>query len=185
MVAVDWVALQTVLIGSQTAIFFVAAIASIAQLRSLANANRADHLRRAQQSTFEFLNGVLQQMRDLACQVPMESAQDIAAFIAAAHNVDGPEYRTYSDYFNLFEYLAAGVNTGVFDFETIFVVSASRIRRTWETYADLIQWDRTRSDGWPQYLIEMEALVGRIMGETSRRGLAFASPAEAAVPASS
>lgn len=63
------------------------------------------------------------------------------------------------DYLNYYEFLAVGVHTATYDFETIRRLASGRIRKISEDYRPYIEWARSRPKGSPRLFAELEELA--------------------------
>ena len=70
------------------------------------------------------------------------------------------------DYLNYYEFLAVGVRTETYDYETVRRLASSRIMRIAVGYQPYIQWSRQTQDR-PQLFIELERLSDQLRSDTS------------------
>jgi len=154
---------------------FVALIAFVVELgllrRQIAQATtstKLDHARRRMQATIEFYETTLSKRAELRAYLPYDrDAAAVAALLARASHEDDEPGKAITEYLGLFELLAAGVRTGVFDHGVIARIAGSRIRAIAANYGPWIE-ARRRLHGNPALYQEIEWLARSLEPVTGR-----------------
>jgi hypothetical protein len=113
----------------------VALVAFVVELRLLrrqvaqaTKSTKLDHERRRMQATIEFYETTLNKRAELRAYLPYDrDAPAVAALIARVLHEDDQAGKAITEYLSLFELLAAGVRTGVFDHDVIKRIAGGRI----------------------------------------------------------
>jgi hypothetical protein len=138
------------------------------QIKSADSATKADHARRKKQATIEFYAATLEKRSALRSTLPSDrDGEAIAQFLIDAAE-SKRRARDISEYLGLFELLASGVNTGVFDRKVIARMAGGRIRAMVENYRPWIERQRTLLDA-PLLYVELEALAEFLTRRVERR----------------
>ena len=132
------------------------------QLRAMRKANDRDHNRRRAQATVEFYEMTLAKRialsKDLAYDRDGESIHEI---IQEALAGDAKLEREISEYLNLMELLATGVDMDTFDFATIERIAGGGIIAIADHYHEWFASRRKTSDS-PTLYVEIDGLAQRI-----------------------
>jgi|SRR5665213_2343692 len=132
------------------------------QLRAMRKANDRDHNRRRAQATVEFYEMTLTKRialsEDLAYDRDGESIHEVIQEALAGN----PKLkREISEYLNLMELLATGVDMDTFDFATIERIAGGGIIAIADHYHEWIVSRRNTSDS-PTLYVEIDGLAQRI-----------------------
>jgi hypothetical protein len=128
------------------------------QLRQAQSSFEAEQLRSKRQSTLEFLAATIERKQEFVKVLPHElDFRRVSRFKNKLRKSEDAR-RLLWNYLNYFEAIATGVNSGIYDLETVSRIDGSTIVRVFETYKDIISNSR-RVDDNPGMYIEMEILA--------------------------
>ena len=110
------------------------------QVAQATTSTKLDHERRRKQATIEFYETTLNKRTELRAHLPYDrDAQAVAGLLASVSHEDDDAGKAITEYLSLFELLAAGVRSGVFDHDVIQRIAGSRIRAIATNYRPWIE----------------------------------------------
>ncbi len=127
----------------------VAVIGLVRLMRETRNENR----RQQQRATINYITSTVQRQHDLYGNIHQDQS-----FADKAAVIDSPEFHELTSYLGYLEYLAAGVNMGIFDAEVVSRTIGGRIVRANAMFGEWIHAERERLDN-PGVYIELELLI--------------------------
>lgn len=132
------------------------------QIAVAEEATRLDHDRRRKQATLDFYTATLEKRAALRDLLPYDRDADaIRDLIRDIKSEDDGRGKEITNYLSLFEGLAAGVNSGVYDLDTIERVAGGRIRAIAHNYKSWIDSRRAMFDN-PNLYEELDHLAGQL-----------------------
>jgi len=121
-----------------------------------------DHQRRKKQATIDFYAMTLESRLSLPANLPFDREADrVTEFLRGVGQTDNSSVRVVTDYLSLFELLATGVNTDVFDLEVISRMAGGRIRAMVRNYGPWIESRREQQNA-PMLFAELLHLAKRL-----------------------
>lgn len=126
-------------------------------------AEEAEH-RARRQATVEFYAATHSRRMDFL-RMFNEHGMTTAQEVCDAALKDSKVRNQLIDYLNYYEFLAVGVHTATYDFETIRLLASSRIRRVTEDYRPYIEWARSAPTGNPRLFAELEELAEELQAK--------------------
>ena len=136
-------------------LFFFTAIVAFLQFRAF-------HERRKKEATIEFINKVREVYRKVNYELKKEFGEgplDEEKLSKLYANTD--LWNQLKNMLALFEHLAVGVNSGVFDFDILSRMSGQYLINMFDRYSFYIR-DRRKKLGNPRLYEEFEALVAKL-----------------------
>jgi hypothetical protein len=128
------------------------------QVDQASTATNRDHERRRKQATIDFYASTLQKRAELRTTLPYDRDSAGILVLIEQASVDDKLGKMITEYLNLFELLAAGVNTDVFDFSVVERVAGGRIMAIARNYSPWIEWRRKLLEN-PRLYLELELLA--------------------------
>lgn len=130
-----------------------------AQIKDARNATALDHARRKKQATIDFYIMTTERRSELAHLLPYDrDFEGIARHIAKIGQANTRVVRATAEYLDLFETLATGVRTDVFDLEVIEGIATGQIRDMAKAYQPWIA-QRRKHVGSETLYAELTALA--------------------------
>ena len=139
------------------------------QLGQARDATDRDHERRQKQATIDFYAVTLDKMAELRNTLPYD--RDLAGIQDMLSRVNGEDDevgKAVTEYLSLFELLATGVRTGVFDLSVLERAAGSRIRAIASHYRPWIKQRRELFDN-PHLYEELEQLAKEVEDQRKLR----------------
>ena len=128
-----------------------------------------DHDRRSRQATIDFYATTLSKRAEFRSILPYDrDFDDIAQLLELAKQDDGLIDKEITEYLALFELLATGANTGVFDLETLRLIAKGPICAIVDYYGPWIEARRTKY-GSPSLYSELETLTEALRNTINSR----------------
>jgi hypothetical protein len=154
------VIVATVGVAVNVVLFVVFALQLVAlrrQVQQSKDATNLDHARRRAQATIEFYQSTLEKRKALRAVLPYDGdAAAVAELIERALHESG-ERESVTEYLGLFELLAMGTNTGVFDIAVLERMAGTRVRALTQNYMPWISARRAQLEH-PKLYSELVAL---------------------------
>ncbi len=117
----------------------------------------ADHARRRKQATIEHLNTIRPIYKSLLAQAEKAIGPDVLTTEALKQILDDPELRnTVKDYLSTIEHFCVGLNTGVFDKDLVYRMSANYFIRMFDKFKPYISHAQKNL---PTAYVEYQTLV--------------------------
>jgi len=130
---------------------------------------KADHERRKKEATIAYVNTIRGQYREIRKQLDAKFGEGNTINLP---DIDDETAEKLKEILSLMEHLAAGVNTDVFDFDMIYIMSGSYFSGIFDRCIPYIK-DRRIKKGNEATYIEFEHMVQRIKdGKRTRRSRA-------------
>ena len=143
-------------------IMAVAAIVGLIQLGLIYRTFKADHERRRKQATIEYLNMIRGHYRNVNQQLLNEYGQNPFGKEQVELLMNNPElWAMLKDLLGLFEHLAVGVNTGVFDIDLINRMAGDYLIGIFDRFTVYVQKRRIDS-GLTSLYCEYEQLITQL-----------------------
>lgn len=138
------------LIANFGALFFLGL-----EVRRVRQATKEESVRRSREATLNHYAATLADRNSLRTDLPNVNASD---------TFDSEEQRSrVTRYLAYWELLAAGVNLGIYDFDTVRLIAGSRILKVWSNWEAFVQGRRIATEN-PKLYCELESLVCRLSG---------------------
>lgn len=118
----------------------------------------ADHDRRKKEATIAHVNNIRDKYRAMRADLDSKFGEGNVINIS---DIDEDSTAELKEMLSLMEHLAAGVNSGVFDFDMIYIMSGSYFAGIYERSAPFIKHRRTLKNN-PAAYIEFEHMVDLI-----------------------
>jgi hypothetical protein len=132
------------------------------QLGQARDATALDHDRRQKQATIDFYAVTLDKMAELRAVLPYDRDEaGVQDMLSRVKGEDDQVGKAITEYLSLFELLATGVRTGVFDLSVLERAAGGRIRAIASHYRPWIQQRRELFDN-PHLYEELEQLASEI-----------------------
>ncbi|MGH8910689.1 MAG: DUF4760 domain-containing protein [Egibacteraceae bacterium] len=129
------------------------------QVDQARKATELDHQRRKAQATIEFYATTLEKRSQLRATLPYDRDADaIRILLERANDETNEVEKPVMEYLGLFELLATGVNTDVFDLATMERIAGGGIRAMAANYKPWIDHRRRKFDS-PLLYVELEELA--------------------------
>lgn len=123
------------------------------EVRRVRQETSRESIRRAREATLSYYASTLENRNDLRAKLP-----NVGIVLDSAE-----KRRPVARYLAYWELLAAGVNVGIYDFDTVKLIAGSRIQQVWNNWNTYIQERRAATENTNLYC-ELETLVRRLAG---------------------
>ncbi|MFJ1454795.1 DUF4760 domain-containing protein [Nocardia sp. N2S4-5] len=148
----------------------LALLVAVLGLARLVHETRRENRRQQQRATVTYITSTLQRQHELYAEIHQRSD-----FAAAAAVTDSTEFHQLTSYFANLEYLAAGVNMGIFDEEVVTRTMGGRIIRAYSMFRHWMAAERSRLDN-PAVYDELDQLVERLTKQRAHRNVVGSAP---------
>ena len=123
------------------------------EVRRVRQETKKESLRRSREATLNHYATTLAERNELRLSLPNAPSAEVLNSVE--------QRRPVTRYLAYWELLAAGVNLGIYDFDTVQLVAGARIRKLWTNWKFFVD-DRRATTGNPRMYCVLETLVHRL-----------------------